>query len=85
MKSNPDQDPPTTLETTQASLQVQEDPRATAPPAPLAPGDEVSRDAVGSAEGLCRACGGSGRNAVDGFVCPVCEGGGKVSVGIGGG
>jgi hypothetical protein len=78
---------PSPLEISQASLENEEDPRATKPPTPLAPGDEVPPDAPGAAEGLCRACGGTGMsNTADGETpCPVCEGLGKVSVGVGGG
>jgi hypothetical protein len=82
-----DNESPSPLEISQASLEVEEDPRATRPPAHLAPGDEVAPGTAGAAEGLCRACGGSGMsNTADGETpCPVCEGAGKVTVGVGGG
>jgi hypothetical protein len=51
-------------------------------PLPMSPGDEAPAGSPGTGEGICRACGGSGRNA--GGVCPQCEGTGKVTVGIGG-
>jgi len=78
---------PSPLDISQASLEAEEDPRAAKPPTPLAPGDEAAPGTPGSAEGLCRACGGTGRsNTADGeTTCPVCEGTGKVTVGVGGG
>jgi hypothetical protein len=54
------------------------------PFAPERPGDEVNEGTAGSAEGLCRACGGSGVTS-DRKPCPECKGTGRVSVGIGGG
>ena len=75
----------TPLEVTKASLQMKEDSYAGEPPVPMAPGDEVPAGTPGSAEGLCRACGGSGRDAGSSTPCPVCEGTGKVQVGVGGG
>jgi hypothetical protein len=46
------------------------------------PGDEAPEGTSGTGEGICRACGGSGRMGdVD---CPSCKGSGKVIVGIGG-
>jgi hypothetical protein len=73
------------LDISQASLDVQQDPQAAKPPVPLAPGDEVAPGSKGAAEGLCRACGGTGRTAGSRQACPECGGSGKVSVGIGGG
>lgn len=72
-------------EISQESLDTREDLDATKPPAPSAPGDEVPPGTPGSAEAICRACGGSGRNEADGKTCPECEGTGKVQVGVGGG
>ena len=54
------------------------------PAPPLRPGDEAPSGTPGTGEGLCRACGGSGV-ADGGQRCPVCEGTGRVAVGIGGG
>lgn len=76
---------PTPLEISQASLEAEEDPRASRPPSPQAPGDEVPPTAPGSAEGICRLCGGSGRTATADAPCPACEGTGHVQVGVGGG
>jgi hypothetical protein len=73
------------LETTQASLQAKENSYAVEPPEPMAPGDEVPPGTPGSAEGLCPGCGGSGREADKSTPCAVCEGTGKVQVGVGGG
>lgn len=71
------------LDITQSSLTASEDPQASKPPVPLAPGDEVGPGSMGAAEGLCRACGGTGQ--AGGQSCPECAGTGKVTVGIGGG
>jgi len=77
---------PSPLEITQESLEVQEDSRATDPATPRAPGDEAAPGSSGSAEGLCRACGGTGqKNADDKTPCPACGGAGNVTVGVGGG
>jgi hypothetical protein len=46
------------------------------------PGDEASEGTSGTGEGICRACGGSGR--MGDAACPSCKGSGKVIVGIGG-
>ena len=46
-------------------------------------GDEAAQGTPGTGENLCRACGGTGMR--DGKMCPVCEGTGKVTEGIGGG
>ena len=49
----------------------------------LRPGDEAPSGTPGTAEGLCRTCGGSGVTDA-GQRCPACEGTGRVTVGIGG-
>ncbi|MEO5660010.1 MAG: hypothetical protein ABIQ90_09455 [Polaromonas sp.] len=49
---------------------------------PLNPGDEAAAGTPGTAENICRECGGSGR--VKNAVCPSCNGSGKVIVGVGG-
>ena len=46
------------------------------------PGDEAPEGTLGTGEGLCRECGGSGR--VGDATCPSCRGSGKVIVGVGG-
>lgn len=51
--------------------------------APLNPGDEAAPDTPGTGEGICRACGGSGR--MEEGPCQECGGTGKVIEGIGGG
>jgi DnaJ-class molecular chaperone len=48
---------------------------------PLNPGDEA---APGTGETICSHCKGSG-NMEDGQPCPMCDGTGKVTEGIGGG
>lgn len=50
---------------------------------PMSPGDEAPPGAPGSAETLCRRCGGSGQ--IDGKACEACGGSGRINVGIGGG
>jgi hypothetical protein len=45
-------------------------------------GDEAPPGTPGTAENVCRECGGSGR--VTDAVCPSCNGSGKVTVGVGG-
>ena len=77
--------PASPLDIAQASLDVREDPQATKPRAPLAPGDEAAPGSQGAAQGVCRACGGTGRKADSGQAFPECGGSGKVTVGIGGG
>lgn len=47
------------------------------------PGDAAPAGVPGTAETLCRHCGGSGR--IDGAACPDCKGIGKVTTGIDGG
>jgi len=74
---------PTPIEISQESLDASSDSRALQPPAPTAPGDEVTPDSPGSAQGLCPACGGSGM--AKGQPCANCGGAGKVAVGVGGG
>jgi hypothetical protein len=51
-------------------------------PIPINPGDEAAPGTPGTGENVCRACGGSGRQA--GRACPECGGSGKVVEGIGG-
>lgn len=48
------------------------------------PGDEVPAGTPGSAENICRHCGGSG-HMVDGSTCEVCSGTGLVLEELGGG
>ncbi|MDQ6882284.1 MAG: hypothetical protein M3150_09340 [Pseudomonadota bacterium] len=50
--------------------------------APMAPGDEAPQGTPGTGEGICPACGGSGKQAAG--TCPACQGTGKVTVGVGG-
>lgn len=50
--------------------------------APMSPGDEAPAGTPGTGETVCPGCGGSGRGANG--DCPVCQGTGKVTVGIGG-
>lgn len=52
-------------------------------PPPLRPGDEAAPGTPGTGESVCRECGGTGRIGDD-RTCPVCQGTGKVTVGIGG-
>lgn len=47
-----------------------------------APGDEAPPGTPGTGENLCRHCNGTGEH--DGAPCPVCDGTGKVTEGIGG-
>lgn len=49
---------------------------------PLKPGDEAAPDAPAAGENVCRTCAGTGRQ--NGKPCPVCEGTGRVTEGIGG-
>jgi hypothetical protein len=49
---------------------------------PMKPGDEAPEGTPSTGEGICPACGGSGR--LEGKACPRCEGTGTVTVGIGG-
>jgi hypothetical protein len=51
---------------------------------PPRPGDEAPEGTPGSAENICRHCGGSGRMQ-DGTTCPVCAGTGRVTEELGGG
>jgi hypothetical protein len=48
----------------------------------LNPGDEAAPGTPGTAEALCRQCGGSGR--VRNGACPNCGGSGRVVKAIGG-
>jgi hypothetical protein len=57
-------------------------PDASKPESPMSPGDEAPAGTPGTGENICPRCAGSGR--IDGARCPVCEGTGKVTVGIGG-
>lgn len=50
--------------------------------ATLNPGDEAPPGTPGTAENICRDCGGSGRLASG--ICNTCGGTGKVNVGLGG-
>lgn len=50
---------------------------------PLNRGDDAPEGAAGTGEDVCRHCNGTGKQA--GATCPVCEGSGKVTEGIGGG
>ncbi len=50
----------------------------------LSPGDEALPGTIGSAEDVCRCCGGSGKMP-DGSECRDCSGTGKVTVELGGG
>lgn len=54
---------------------------AASPASGLLRGDEVAAGTPGSAEGICRTCGGSGW--VQGSTCPDCAGAGEVTVGVG--
>jgi len=49
---------------------------------PMSPGDEAPPGTAGTGENVCPGCGGSGKRA--GGQCPMCQGTGKVTVGIGG-
>ena len=49
----------------------------------IAPGDMALPGTPGTGENVCPHCGGSGDR--DGMPCPVCDGSGKVTEGIGGG
>ena len=49
----------------------------------LNPGDEAAAGTPGTAEGICRDCGGSGQ--LSGASCIACGGTGKVTVGLAGG
>lgn len=55
-------------------------------PNPMSPGDQAPPGTPGTGENVCPQCGGSGEVASNGqqVKCPVCEGTGKVTVGIGG-
>ena len=55
----------------------------TAPPVPMAPGDEAPAGAPGTGPRICPACGGTGR--VAGRTCPTCQGAGEITGAIGGG
>ena len=57
-------------------------PPSTPTPPPRSPGDEAPAGTPGTAEAVCRRCGGSGRDA--GETCPDCNGTGKVTQGVGG-
>jgi len=50
---------------------------------PTAPGDEAEAGTPGTGENICPHCNGRGDH--DGVPCPVCNGTGKVTEGIGGG
>jgi DnaJ-class molecular chaperone len=50
---------------------------------PTAPGDEAAPGTPGTGENICPHCNGRGEH--DGIPCPVCDGTGKVTEGIGGG
>lgn len=50
--------------------------------APMSPGDEAPAGTPGTGEAICPNCGGSGRLANG--PCLVCQGTGKVTIGIGG-
>jgi hypothetical protein len=50
--------------------------------APMSPGDEAPAGTPGTGEDVCPNCGGSGRYANG--ECAVCQGTGRVTVGIGG-
>jgi hypothetical protein len=50
----------------------------------LSPGDEAPPGTPGTGEDICRECGGTG-TLVNGRVCPMCEGLGRIVEGIGGG
>lgn len=56
--------------------------RASAPTAPMSPGDEAPAGTPGTGEDLCRTCGGDGQ--LNGSPCPDCDGTGRITVGIGG-
>jgi DnaJ-class molecular chaperone len=47
------------------------------------PGDEAPAGATGTAQAVCRRCGGSGR--WQDRPCPDCGGTGKIVQGVGGG
>jgi hypothetical protein len=53
------------------------------PESTMSPGDEAPPGTPSTGEGLCRVCGGSGRDP-ERRVCEACGGTGKVTVGIGG-
>ena len=50
--------------------------------APMSPGDQAPPGTPGTGENVCSRCGGSGQ--LTGGDCPMCQGTGKVTVGIGG-
>lgn len=50
--------------------------------APMSPGDEAAPGTPGTGEDVCPECGGSGKRA--GADCPMCQGTGRITVGIGG-
>jgi DnaJ-class molecular chaperone len=50
---------------------------------PMHPGDEAPDGATGTAQAVCRRCGGSGR--WQDRPCPDCGGTGKIVQGVGGG
>jgi DnaJ-class molecular chaperone len=49
---------------------------------PTSPGDEAPPGTPGTGENICRLCEGSGEH--EGKPCPICNGSGKVTEGIGG-
>lgn len=49
----------------------------------VSPGDMAPPGTEGTGENICPHCAGSGEH--DGLPCPVCDGSGKVTEGIGGG
>lgn len=53
-------------------------------PPVTAPGDEAAPGAEGTGQNVCPRCGGSGRTGRD-EACPVCDGTGTITEGIGGG
>lgn len=65
------------------SVAGEEDPGVSLDLPDAQPGDEAPPGTQGTGEGVCRACGGAGRNET-GESCPACSGTGKVTVGIGG-
>jgi hypothetical protein len=55
---------------------------AQAPRTPMSPGDEAPEGTPGTGEDVCPNCGGTGNSG--GRPCSVCQGTGRVIVGIGG-
>jgi hypothetical protein len=63
-------------------IMAKQDPKAEGRNVRLNPGDEAPPGTPGTAEAVCRDCGGTGR--IGASTCPKCGGGGKVIKVIGG-